>query len=138
MNFARLVISSVAATIAYFLFGGMVFTIGPLRSEFQRYPLLYRPMEDMRPLMTIGLLSMFVGILILTTLFAMTSRRGAWEGTQFGALIGIFAVCAFVFHNYVNLNIGVRLTLMQAIAYFVEWVIVGLVIGLIYKPKPTT
>jgi hypothetical protein len=33
------------------------------------------------------------------------------------ALIGVFAVCAFVVHNYVNLNIGLTLMLMQAGAY---------------------
>ena len=37
-------------------------------------------------------------------------------------------------HNYVNLQIGGSLTVQQAIAYFVEWVVVGLVIGLIYRP----
>ena len=56
--------------------------------------------------------------------------------TQQGiVLIGIFAVCAFVLHNYVNLNIGLTLTLQQAAAYFIEWTVVGLLIGVIYKPK---
>jgi hypothetical protein len=39
-----------------------------------------------------------------------------------------------VVHNYVNLQIGAKLTMLQAIAYFIEWVIVGIVIGLIYRP----
>jgi hypothetical protein len=39
-----------------------------------------------------------------------------------------------VVHNYVNLNIGLKLTLQQAAAYFVEWLVVGTVIGLIYRP----
>ena len=60
-----------------------------------------------------------------------------WEGARFGALIGIFVVCAFVLHNYVNLNIGLKLALGQAAAYFVQWTIVGIVIGLIYKPLAT-
>jgi hypothetical protein len=34
----------------------------------------------------------------------------------------------------VNLNIGMKLTLQQAVAYLVEWTVVGIVIGLIYKP----
>ena len=32
------------------------------------------------------------------------------------------------------LNIGLKITLQQAAAYFTEWTIVGIVIGLIYKP----
>jgi hypothetical protein len=39
-----------------------------------------------------------------------------------------------VIHNYVNLNIGLKLTLGQAVAYFVEWTVVGIVIGLVYIP----
>jgi hypothetical protein len=41
---------------------------------------------------------------------------------------------SFVMHNYVNLNIGWKLTAEQAIAYFVEWLAVGIVIGTIYRP----
>jgi hypothetical protein len=37
-------------------------------------------------------------------------------------------------HNYVNLNIGLKLTVEQAGAYLVEWVVTGVVIGLIYRP----
>ena len=48
-------------------------------------------------------------------------------------LIGIFTVCTFVIHNYVNLNIGLKLTLYQGIAYFIQWVVVGVTIGLIYR-----
>jgi hypothetical protein len=33
-----------------------------------------------------------------------------------------------------NLNIGLRLTIGQAVAYFIQWTIVGLVMGLIYRP----
>ena len=135
MNYVRLAIASLAGTAVYFLFGGIVFTMTPLRTEFEQYPALYRPMSAMKPLLPIGMVAMFVGILVVVTLFAMTSQRGALAGTQFGALVGVFAICGFVLHNYVNLNIGLRLTLLQAIAYFIEWIVVGLVIGLIYKPS---
>jgi hypothetical protein len=39
-----------------------------------------------------------------------------------------------VVHNWVNLNIGLTLTVQQAVAYFIEWVALGIVIGLIYQP----
>ena len=46
--------------------------------------------------------------------------RGVVEGARFGALIGVFAIGSFVVHNYVNLNIGLKLTVQQSIAYFVQ------------------
>ena len=64
--------------------------------------------------------------------------RGVVEGARFGALIGVFAIGSLVVHNYVNLNIGLKLTVQQSIAYFVQWVIVGIVIGLVYKPAVRT
>jgi hypothetical protein len=37
-------------------------------------------------------------------------------------------------HNFVNLNIGWKLAVEQSVAYFVEWMVVGIVIGVIYRP----
>jgi riboflavin transporter FmnP len=89
--------------------------------------------------MPVGLVATFIAILVVTIIFAMMHQGGSGttEGARFGVLIGIFVVCAFVLHNYVNLNIGLKLTLMQAVAYFVQWTIIGIVIGLIYKPVAT-
>jgi uncharacterized membrane protein len=69
-------------------------------------------------------------------IYAMLYRGGSGlaEGARFGTLVGIFAICSFVIHNYVNLNIGLKLTLQQSVAYFIEWLFVGMVIGLIYRP----
>jgi hypothetical protein len=56
------------------------------------------------------------------------------EGLRFGVLVGLFFIGSFVVHNYVNLNIGGKITIQQGIAYFIQWTVVGVVIGLIYKP----
>lgn len=65
---------------------------------------------------------------------AYRAGSGFAAGARFGALVGVFVLGAFVLHNYVNLNIGLKITLQQAAAYFVEWTVVGIVIGLVYKP----
>ena len=78
-----------------------------------------------------------VAIFVVTVLYTMLPQGGSGiaQGARFGALIGLFVVCAFVLHNYMLLNIGLRLTLMQAVAYFIQWAVVGIVIGLLYKPS---
>jgi len=137
MNYSRLALAAVGATIAYFVFGFLVFGLLPLlRNEFRKYPAVYRTEEAMKGVMPVGLVATFVAILVLTVIYAMIYRGGSGlaEGARFGVLIGIFAICAFVLHNYVNLNIGLKLTLGQTAAYFAEWTIVGIVIGVIYKP----
>jgi hypothetical protein len=59
----------------------------------------------------------------------------AGGGMVSGIYLGLFSVCTFAIHNYIKLNIGLTLTIYQSIAYFIQWVIVGAAIGLIYKPS---
>jgi hypothetical protein len=137
MNYSRLALAALGATVAYFVIGFLFFGLLPqLADEFRKYPAVYRTEEAMKSVMPIGIAAIFLAILVLAVIYAMVYRGGAGvaEGARFGALIGIFAVCAFVLHNYVNLNIGLKLTLQQAAAYFIEWTVVGILIGLIYKP----
>jgi hypothetical protein len=97
-------------------------------------------MDSMKSVMPIGMAAMFVAILALAVLYAGMVHGGPGlvsglvQGLRFGSLVGVFAIGSFVVHNYVNLNIGGKLTLQQSVAYFVEWVVVGMVIGLIYRP----
>ncbi len=137
MNYARILLAALCAFVAYFIYGGILFGVLPwLRTEFARYPAVYRPKEGIKSVMPFGMIAMFVALVAIAMLYAMVDRSasGVAGGAQFGALIGVFAIGSFVVHNYVNLNIGLKLTIRQSIAYFVQWVIVGIVIGLIYKP----
>ena len=140
MNYSSLGLAALGGTVASFAFGFLVFWLPPgLIKEGHKYPAVFRPKEEMMTVMPIGLVATFISILVVAIIFAMIHQGGSGttEGARFGVLIGIFVVCAFVLHNYVNLNIGLKLALMQAGAYFVQWTIVGIVIGLIYKPLAT-
>jgi hypothetical protein len=46
----------------------------------------------------------------------------------------VFIVCVFVGVNYATLNINKKITGMLAIAGFFEWLVAGIVIGLVYQP----
>ena len=140
MNYSRLGLAALGGTAAHFAFGFLVFWLLPgLIKEVRKYAAVFRPKEEMMNVMPIGIVATFLSILVAAIIFAMTHQggSGAAEGARFGVLLGIFVVCAFVLHNYVNLNIGLKLTLMQAVAYFFQWTIIGIVIGLIYKPLAT-
>jgi hypothetical protein len=136
MNYSRLALAALGASLAYFVLGGLAAAVPQLRNEFGKYPAVYRPRDAIESVMPAGMAAMFLAMLALAAIYAMLYQGGSGvaEGARFGALIGIFAVCAFVMHNYVNLNIGLRLTLEQAAVYFVEWTVSGIAIGLIYRP----
>jgi hypothetical protein len=139
MNFARIVLAAVGAFVTYFALGGLAFGLLPmLRDAFRQYPAVYRSQEGIKSVMPAGMAAMFVAMLVLAVIYSMLYQGGSglFEGARFGALIGVFSVCAFVIHNYVNLNIGLKLTLEQSAAYFIEWLATGIAIGLIYRPVP--
>jgi hypothetical protein len=140
MNYSRLALAALGGTVASFAFGFLVFWLVPgLIKEGHKYPAVFRPKEEMKTVMPIGIVATFMSILVVAIIFAMIHQGGSGttEGARFGVLIGIFVVCAFVLHNYVNLNIGLKLALGQAAVYFLQWTIIGIVIGLIYKPLAT-
>ncbi|HZD31663.1 MAG TPA: hypothetical protein VE779_08375 [Candidatus Angelobacter sp.] len=138
MNYARIALASLGATVAYFAFGFILFAALPgMKSEFMKYPNVYRSHDSMMKAMPYGMVAILISIVVVAVLYAeiYPAGSGIASGAYLGALIGIFSVCTFVIHNYVNLNIGLALTLYQGIAYFIQWVIVGAAIGLIYKPS---
>lgn len=137
MNYSRIALAALGATVAYFAVGGILFAALPsLRKEFLKYPAVYRTEDDMKRVMPMGMISILVGIFVVAVLYAMAypAGGGVLDGARFGALIGVFAVCGFALHNHMLLNIGLKLTVGQAISYFVQWLVVGIVISLIYAP----
>jgi hypothetical protein len=140
MNYLSLGLAALGGTVASFAFGFLLFWLVPgLIKEGHKYPAVFRPKEEMMSVMPVGFVASFLSIVVATIIFAMMHRSGSGigDGARFGVLVGIFVVCAFVLHNYVNLNIGLKLALGQAAAYFVQWTVVGIVIGLIYRPLAT-
>ena len=137
MNVSRIALAGLGGFVAYFIFGGLAFVLLPsLKKEFLKYPAIYRSGDSIKSVMPVGMAAFFVGIMVLAVIYSMLYQGGSGlvEGARFGVLIGIFVICAFVIHNYVNLNIGLAITLQQSIAYFVEWAVTCTVIGLIYRP----
>jgi hypothetical protein len=136
MNPLHIGLAALGAFVAYFVAGGIMFVAMPwMKAEFMKYPAVYRPSEGQMKQMPVAMAATLVAIVVLAMLYAMSYRGGSGvaEGARFGALIGVFAIGTFTVHNYVNLNIGWKLTVQQSVAYFVQWVVVGMVIGWIYR-----
>ena len=129
-------LTALIATVAVFVLGGIFFgTLTAMRREFEKHTALYRPREQMMKVMPLGMISMYVGVFAATFIYAMGFPQGAnlVAGGQFGVMLALFVVCGFVLHNHVNLQISTRLTVYQAVAYFIEWLVVGVLISVFYK-----
>jgi hypothetical protein len=139
VNHSRIALAGLGATVVYFVLGFLLFGLSPLAKDYAQFPAVYRTPDSMKRVAPIGMLGMLVSITALAALYALSYRGGSpvAAGARFGVLVGIFALGSFVLHNYVNLNIGLRLTLGQAVAYFIQWIVAGIVIALIYGPAAT-
>ena len=138
MNYARIALACLGATVAYFLCGFILFAALPgMKSEFLKYPDVYRSKDAMMKVMPYNMVAILISIVVLAVLYAKMYPAGGGivSGLYVGALIGIFAVCTYVLHNYALLNVGLKLTLYDGICYFIQWLIVGAAIGLTYKPS---
>ena len=135
MHLLRVLLAAVGAFVAYMAVGFALFAAMPgLKTEFKKHPHVYRDEPEMMKRMPWAMLAIFVAILVLAVLYALMYRGGPglWWGLHFGILIGVFALCVSVIHNHVNLNVSLKLTVQSGIAYFLQWVVVGIALGLIY------
>src|SRR6266487_4163544 len=117
MNYARLAMAAVAATVFDAIYGfGVYGTL--LAPQFAKYPNVYRSEQTgpgYLPLMFGGL---FVAIVVVAIMYSKGYQGGSGvaEGARFGLLLGVFVVLAFSAVNYATLEIGRRLAAMVAAA----------------------
>ena len=137
MNYLSVFLAALGGFVVYFAMGGFMFMVlSGLKQEFAKFPAVYRPSEGIMKTVPFGMAAMFVSILAAAVIYAQGYHGGSGlvAGAEFGALIGVFVLGAFVVHNWVNLQISMKLTVNSGVAYFIEWLAVGIVIGLIYRP----
>lgn len=135
MNYTRLVLAAVVATVVDGLYGYLVYGM-VLGSEFGRYPAIYRSTDSQTAYLPVMFLGLLVGMLAVTYIYAKgyEGGSGVMEGLRFGIGLAVFLIGYVVAVDYAIMNIGRRLTAYMAIAGLVEWIIVGSLIGAVYKP----
>jgi len=135
MRYGRLAAAAFGATVVYYAYGFLVNGM-LIAKAYAPFTAVYRPADMVMRYMPFGVIGTFIAALVLTLMFAKGYEGGAVraEATRFGVLVGIFVACTHVVDNLVTLNIGRKLSLALAIATVVQWVLVCIAIGLIYKP----
>src|SRR5207248_1027564 len=135
MNLQRMAAAAVLAWIVALAYSFVVYG-NLMASEFARYPGVFRSAHQTAANVPFLLVGSLIAMVVAVHMYGKGYEGGSGlvEGARFGALLGVYAVGAAWVGEYVSLNIGGRLALYGAIAAFVESVIVGAIIGVIYKP----
>ena len=134
MNTKRTVLAIVAGWLTYFVYGGLVFGM-LLAPDYRPYMNVFRTADEMQQHMAVGIVCSLAAIIVLAIMYVKgyEGGSGAAEGVRFGLLIGIFAACTHIGDNYIVLQIGGTLATKMAVASVIEWMLVGLAIGLVYR-----
>lgn len=136
MNYPRLLLAAVVATLAFFVYGFLVHGI-LFAPDYVPYPEgVYRSGDAAKSHVLYGLAGIFVAIIVFATVYASGYKggRGLIAGARLGLLFGVFIAGAFVAVNYGTINISAKLALELAISALIEWTIVGALVGIVYKP----
>lgn len=137
MDYKRITLAAVVAwfvNLMYGLFGWMAMT----GDRFAASPAVFRSQAGVNanlPLVLAGeLLAMFVLAIIYGR--GYEGGSGVREGFRFGVLIALFMVSFASIGLYGSLNIDAQSALLTATTLFVQMVIAGTVIGMLYRPAP--
>src|SRR5260370_41048443 len=105
MNYARLVLAAVAATVVDAIYGFLVYGM-LLTPEFARYPAVYRSNEAGMAYLPMMFVGIFVGMLVAATIYAKGYEGGSGlaEGGRFGLLLGVFLGAPWLSVNHATLN----------------------------------
>jgi hypothetical protein len=139
MNYTRLLLAAVAATVVDAIYGFIVYG-NLLTAEFARYPGVFRPADTQGPYMPYLFLGIFISMLAATFIYAKGYEGGqaVSEGLRFGIAAGILLIGYDFIVGYAITNVGRRITAMMCCATLVEWMIAGIVIALVYKAAATS
>ena len=135
MNYLRILAASVAATVVDAVYGFIVYG-NLLTPQFAAYPGVYRPQNAQGAYMPILFGGIFIAMLAAAFIYAKgyEGGNGAAEGLRFGIVLGLVGTGYSAIVSYAILNIGSRLGASMMWASLVEWIIAGVVIGLVYRP----
>jgi uncharacterized membrane protein len=104
-----------------------------IRDHFLPPQAAYRDSVAMQNYTPLGLFCSLLAIFVMTVIYA-NSCFGLRSGVLFGLLFGLFAACIHPIANYVTMNLDKRLGMETTANCLVQWIRVGITIGLAYKP----
>jgi hypothetical protein len=135
MDYRKIALTAVITWVVDFAYGMVVFG-GLLAGEFSRYPLVFRSEASMMAMLPLMLVGSLAAMFVLAYIYAKGYEGGSGmvEGFRFGLLLALFITGFMSIGIYATFNVDGRLAMMASIATFLELLIDGTVMGLVYRP----
>jgi hypothetical protein len=139
MDYKRIALTAVVAWVVDSAYGILVW-MTMLEREFAQYPTVFRPQAAMNAYMPLMFAGSLLAMFVLSYIYAKGYEGGPGlrEGLRFGVVVGLFLFGFVSLGLYGSLNIGRRMGVLASAAVFAEMIVVGIVIGVMYRPGVRT
>ena len=67
MNYSRIALAGLGATVAYFALGFLLLALLPLDNEVRQFPAVYRTPESMKHVAPVGMVALLLAMMALAT-----------------------------------------------------------------------
>lgn len=133
MNRKRFILASIVVFVVYEITNWIVHSL-ILSGVYQRLQSLWRP--DMMDKMWIMYVTAFIFSFLFVYIFTKGYEgKGVAEGFRYGLYIGLLMNIAGIFNQYAIYPVPLSLTIQWFIYGMIQFIIIGIVTALIYRPK---
>ncbi|MBA7678966.1 hypothetical protein ES703_87246 [subsurface metagenome] len=133
MNRKRFILASIVVFVVYEITNWIVHSL-ILSGVYQRLQSLWRP--DMMDKMWIMYVTAFIFSFLFVYIFTKGYEgKGVAEGFRYGLYIGLLMNIVGMFNQYAVYPVPLNLTIQWFIYGMIQFIIIGIVTALIYRPK---
>ncbi len=133
MNGKRFILASIVVFVVYEITDWIVHSL-ILSGVYQRLQSLWRP--DMMDKMWIMYVTAFIFSFLFVYIFTKGYEgKGVAEGFRYGLYIGLLMNIVGMFNQYAVYPVPLSLTVQWFIYGMIQFIIIGIVTALIYRPK---
>ena len=133
MNKKRFVLASIAVFVVFEILDWIIHS-KILSRTYMNLQHLWRP--DMMDKMWIMYITAFIFSFLFVYIFTKGYEgKGAAEGIRYGLIIGLLMLVVGMFNQYAVYPIPLNLTIQWFIYGLIQFIIVGIVAALIYRPE---
>jgi len=133
MNGKRFILASIVVFVVYEITNWIVHSL-ILSGVYQRLQSLWRP--DMMDKMWIMYVTAFIFSFLFVYIFTKGYEgKGVAEGFRYGLYIGLLMNIVGMFNQYAVYPVPLSLTIQWFIYGMIQFIIIGIVTALIYRPK---
>jgi hypothetical protein len=138
VNFPRVAVAALAAWILYFAMGYLVHGL-LLRDLYLQHGPVMRPEVDASAILPAAFAASLIGFFAFAYSYAKGYEGGSGlqEGLRFGVLVGLMLCCFTAIWEYMLWPAQAGLLAAWLIDFIVEFALYGMVVGVIYRPRPS-